>query len=172
MRGPWRYFDLSSRTCERFTDRARLVLALADEFAIEQRSLEISPEHILRGLACGGQGVGRAALEDLGVDLIQLLPKLLALLPPHAARPLPSMDELRASDPTKIFPLRELGPGAEACLVAARKAAAEMGHNYVGTEHLLLGLLGHPSPAADFLKKHGATNESARGAVTRLLYGN
>ena len=170
MSGSWQYFDPSNAAYERFTERARLVFALADHFAGKQRSPDISPEHILRGLACASCGVGRLVLNGLGVDLLRLLPEVMELLPPYPARPLPPMEELMA-DPARSFPEREFGPGARKCLEAAWRAAAGLNHNYLGTEHLVLGLLSHECPAAAFLRGHGVNLESAKSGVIELLHG-
>ncbi|HZK79935.1 MAG TPA: Clp protease N-terminal domain-containing protein, partial [Humisphaera sp.] len=70
-----------------------MVFALADHFAGEQRSRDISPEHILRGLACASCGIGRTVLNGLGVDLLRLLPAVMQLLPPYPIRPLPPIEE-------------------------------------------------------------------------------
>ncbi|HEX4794173.1 MAG TPA: Clp protease N-terminal domain-containing protein [Humisphaera sp.] len=170
MKGIWRYFDLSTSTYARFTGRARLVMALADQFAGERHAREITPEHILRGLASGGRGAGRTVLDEMGVDLARLLPELIDLSPLQPIASLPSMSEM-ASDPAKYFPEMELGPAAVECLAGAKRAAEDMKHNYIGTEHLLLGLLSQDSPAAGFLRERGISFELARSGVCRLLYG-
>lgn len=171
MRGPWRYFDLSNATCHGFTDRARLTFALGEQFALEQRAPNIEAEHILRGLASGGRGVGRTVLEEMGIDLFRLLPMIAELLPMYPEKPLPPIEEMLANDPTKYFPDLVLGPGGTACLEAACESAKELHHNYLGTEHLVMGLIFGQSPAAAFLCDRGATGEVFRERVVRLLVG-
>lgn len=80
-RGIWRYFDHRFTPCERFNDRARLVMALSEQFAAEQHSPRIEPEHVLRALGSADRGVARTVLEGLGVDLLSLLPCIAATLP-------------------------------------------------------------------------------------------
>ena len=153
-RGIWRYFDLGYAPCEWFTDRARLVMALAEVFAAEQGSLFIEPEHVLRGLASGPRGVGRMVLERLGVELLSLLPGIAASLPALGGGFLPD---------------HTFGPRAEMLCSAARDSATELAHRYVGTEHLLLGLLRTPGPASAFLQERGVTYEKALRAVIEML---
>lgn len=167
----WRYFELSNTTCKRFTDRARLTLALAEQFAFEQRVQEIEPEHILRGLASGGRGVGRTALEKIGIDLFRLLPQIVELLPPYPEKPLAPVDEMLAN-PSKCSPDPFLGVRSLACLEAARAAASELQHNYYGSEHLVLGVINTESAASAFLKARGATAQLFRDAMAQILYGD
>jgi ATP-dependent Clp protease ATP-binding subunit ClpA len=154
MTSPTRYFSSRYDLCEGMTDRARCVLAAAHQVALEQRSAAIEPEHVLRALATGDRGVGRCALEALGTDLPRLLPKIVELIPPHMQDP--------PAGP-------EFGPRGEALLAAARSAAAELNHLYLGTEHLVLALLREPSPIRDLLRQNGVTYESAFEGVKRLL---
>ena len=167
MRCIKRYFESSNETFARFTDRARLVFALAEEFAIEQRSPEISPEHILRGVACGSQGVGRVALKELGIDLARELPAILDLLPPNIVELSPPLNIWPLS--SSVYAERTIGSGAAECLRAARRAADAMDHNYLGTEHIVWGLLSHECPAAAFLGERGVSFESARNGIKRVL---
>jgi ATP-dependent Clp protease ATP-binding subunit ClpC len=156
---------------DRYTERARLAVALAKQFAREQRR-PIEPEHILRGIASGGRGVGRAVLEELGIDLFRLLPEIAELLAAYPAKPLPPIGEMLASDPSKYFPEPVLGAGAVACLDTARRIAKELRHNYLGTEHLVMGLVDGQSSASAFLRARGATGQSVRDGVVRLLIGD
>jgi len=142
-----------------FTDRARLVVSLAKQFATDYWSREIAPEHILRGLACVGGRSGEI-LDGLGFDLVRLVPQVLELFPPEALRPHPLPKELR-SRPPRI----ELGSVAKECLQAANRAAMEFNVHYVADDHLLLGLLSYKSPASDFLQSRGVTFELVKDAV-------
>lgn len=149
-----RYFDPHNALCARMSERARLVLAVADQFAMEQGVGEIEPAHMLRGLASVGCGVGRSALQGLGIDLFDLLPAIRQLTPRHHG--MPALE-------------RNFSPRGQAVLTAARQASADLSHRYVGTEHLVLGLLAEPSTAADFLMQRGATHEAVMAEVKRLL---
>jgi ATP-dependent Clp protease ATP-binding subunit ClpC len=151
----------------RYSDRARLVFALARQYAFDQRSRSVSPEHILRGLACAGTGRALEVLGGLGVDLIQLYPQVLELFPPEAIRSpgLQVPDEWRSSTPLEI----QLGPEVEEGLRAAKRFAAKMAYNYLGTEHLILGLLGCDSPAAAFLREKGLSFEAVKNGIAPLV---
>src|SRR5438094_6592113 len=110
------YFDCENEIWKRFTDRARLVMAVADQFALEQRVNEIRPEHILRALASVDCGVGRAVLDGLNIDLFKLLPEIVELLPAGSgAHPLN----------------RDFGKAGRALLAATHRAASELAHNYI-----------------------------------------
>ena len=171
MHGPWQYFDLPNATYEGFTDRARLTFALAEQFACS----EIEPEHILRGLASGGCGVGRTVLEEMGVDLFRLLPEIVELIPECPKKPLPPVEEILAEGPAavaKYFPDKVLSRDSATCLEAARSGAKGLEHNYLGTEHLVIGLIAVQSPASAFLHDRGVTAEAFRAGVVRLLIGD
>jgi len=172
MRGPSKYF-VSGGAFDGLTERARFVFALAEQYAGERRSPEISPEDVLRGMTCGGRGVGRAALEGLGVELVGLLPDIIGLAPVYPERKLPrTLDEMLKVDVEKLYPEIEMGDGARGCLSGARESAASMGHNYVGTEHVLLGLLRVESAAGRFLRDRGVSFDSAKRAVEGVLFGD
>jgi ATP-dependent Clp protease ATP-binding subunit ClpC len=130
------------------------VLAVAHQFALEQRSPGIEPEHLLRGLASLDLGVGRSVLANLGIDLFKLLPEIVELLPRRSDIPLPE---------------RDLSASGNAVLAAARRAASELGHRYVGSEHVMLGLIAHPSSASAFLVQRGASYDGAINGVKQLL---
>ena len=111
---------------ERFTDRARRVLVLAQEQARLLDHNFIGTEHLLLGLIGEGEGVAAQALQSLGV----------------------SMDAARARVEETIGPVRSPAAGAPPFTSRAKKVlelslreALELGHNYIGTEHILLGLL-------------------------------
>ncbi len=111
---------------ERFTDRARRVLVIAQE---EARTLEhafIRPEHLLLGLA-RGEGVASTALSDLGLRYTAMRQRFVEALAavPSAGR----LDKVPFS------------PQAKKTLEFSLREALKLGHNYIGTEHILLGLL-------------------------------
>jgi ATP-dependent Clp protease ATP-binding subunit ClpC len=131
-------------------------MAVAHQFASEQRAREIEPEHILRAIASVDRGVGRTILDSLGVDLFLLLPRIVELLPTH--------DHEYCID-------IEFGVRGNELLSVAWQIASSLSHEYVGTEHLTLALLRVNGQASDFLRHRGATYEAALDAVTRLLTG-
>jgi len=141
---------------ERFTDRARKVMQLAKDEARRLNHAQIEPEHILLGLVKEGSGVAANVLGDLGVDLKVLRREVEALVETGEtaveAGPLP------------------LTPRAKNCLTAALEEAKQLSHNYVGTEHLLLGLL-HESAGAivQVWTKLEVSIEHVREAVLKLL---
>ena len=172
MRGLLRHLKLSIDTDRDFTNRARLAVALAEQFARERKAVEVEPEDILRGVASGGHGVGRTVLDGMGVDLFRLLPEIAELAPTFPAKPLPTIDEMLKSDPAKYFPPVVFGRAGKASLQAARSAAKNLHHNYLGTEHLVMGLINGSSSAAAFLRQRGVTAESFRAGVVQLLCGD
>jgi Clp amino terminal domain, pathogenicity island component len=142
---------------ERFTDRARRVVVLAQE---EDRFLNhnyIGTEHILLGLIHEGEGVAAQALEQLGVSL-------------EAVRA--QVEEVigRGTDaPTGHIPFT---PRAKKVLELSLREALELGHNYIGTEHILLGLLREgQGVGAQVLGELGADLTRVRQVVVQLLAG-
>ena len=111
---------------ERFTDRARLVVVLAQEEARMLHHDHIGTEHILLGLIRGGDGVAARALESLGISL-------------EAVRQ--HVGEITGQGqraPSGHIPFT---PRATKVLELSLREALQLGHNYIGTEHILLGLL-------------------------------
>ncbi|HEX2267720.1 MAG TPA: Clp protease N-terminal domain-containing protein, partial [Actinomycetota bacterium] len=140
---------------ERFTDRARRVIVLAQEEARMLNHDYIGTEHILLGLINEIDGVAAAALESLGVSL-------------EGARA--QVEELvrRGEQPaTGHIPFT---PRAKKALELSLREALRLGHNYIGTEHILLGLIHEGTGVgAQVLTKLGATLEGVREEVMRLL---
>jgi ATP-dependent Clp protease ATP-binding subunit ClpC len=142
---------------ERFTDRARRVVVLAQE---EARTLEhnyIGTEHILLGILHEGEGVASKALETLGVPLDGVRKEIESTIG-------------RGEGPaTGHVPFT---PGAKKVLELSLREALELGHSYIGTEHLLLGLVREgEGVASQVLVKMGAGLEKVREAVVRELSG-
>jgi ATP-dependent Clp protease ATP-binding subunit ClpC len=138
-------FQFSSR---RFTDRATYVLAEARHQAA-RRHCHIAPEHVLLALTIIESGQVRIILERLGVDLQRDCKQLAALVP--AASPSASTGKPKFSPETKRL------------LEQARQSARDLSHNYVGSEHLVLGLLRcQPCPAGNYLRARGVTVEKFR----------
>lgn len=158
---------------ERFTDRARKVMWLARQ-AVEQRHCPaVDCEHLLIGLIEEATGVAARVLGELGVDLARVRAAAEArseptVEPPPAARPAPRgcFFFLRWLSPIKL-------PATVAVHSAINAAMAEgraMKHNYVGTEHLLLGLLRQAdSGAARILMEQGVSLDDARRHTLNLL---
>lgn len=141
---------------ERFTDRARKVMQLAKDEARRLNHAQIEPEHILLGLVKEGSGVAANVLGDLGVDLKILRREVEALV---------ETGETAVED----GPL-PLTPRAKNCLTATLEEAKQLSHNYVGTEHLLLGLLHEREGAiVQVWTKLKVSIEQVRDAVLKLL---
>jgi hypothetical protein len=142
---------------ERFTDRARRVVVLAQEEARLLNHNYIGTEHILLGLAHEGEGVAARALTELGISL-------------EAVRA--QVEEIIGRGqqaPTGHIPFT---PRAKKVLELSLREALELGHNYIGTEHILLGLIREgEGVAAQVLVKLGAGLARARQVVVQLLSG-
>ncbi|WP_328293493.1 ATP-dependent Clp protease ATP-binding subunit [Kineococcus sp. NBC_00420] len=143
---------------ERFTDRARRVVVLAQEEARMLNHNYIGTEHVLLGLIHEGEGVAAKALESLGV----------------------SQDAVRAQvqeiigqgqqAPSGHIPFT---PRAKKVLELSLREALQLGHNYIGTEHILLGLIREgEGVAAQVLVKLGADLNRVRQQVIQLLSGS
>ncbi len=142
---------------ERFTDRARRVIVLAQEEATILNHNYIGTEHILLGLIHDGEGVAAKALESLGVSLA-------------AARRL--VDEIIGEGESPARGHIPFTPRAKKVLELSLRESLELGHNYIGTEHILLGLIREGTGVgAQVLTRLGATLESVRDEVTGLLQG-
>jgi hypothetical protein len=111
---------------ERFTDRARRVLVVAQEEARGLNHSFIRPEHILLGLL-PGEGVAATALRQLGVSPEEVRDRVAQAVPPA---------ETDASASKVPF-----SPEAKKALEMSLREALKLGHNYIGTEHLVLGVL-------------------------------
>ncbi len=144
---------------ERFTDRARRVVVLAQE---EARMLEhnyIGTEHLLLGLIHEGEGVAAKALRALDVDLDTLRREVQALVG-------------RGQQPTPEAHI-PFTPQAKKTLELALRESVHLGHDYIGTEHLLLGLVREgEGPAAQVLQQRGIELNAVRQQVIRLLHGH
>jgi ATP-dependent Clp protease ATP-binding subunit ClpC len=140
---------------EKFSERARRVLTLAQEEAQHFNHTYIGTEHILLGLLREDEGVGAKVLANLGVGLSK-------------ARSAVEFIIGRGEKPSTT----EIGltPRAKRVIELAIDEARHLGHNYIGTEHLLLGLLREGGGvAADVLDSFGITLERARAETTRVL---
>src|SRR5947208_2233206 len=142
---------------ERFTDRARRVVVLAQEEARMLNHNYIGTEHILLGLIHEGEGVAAKALESLGISL-------------EAVRS--QVEEIIGQGqqaPSGHIPFT---PRAKKVLELSLREALQLGHNYIGTEHILLGLIREgEGVAAQVLVKLGADLNRVRQQVIQLLSG-
>ena len=142
---------------ERFTDRARRVVVLAQEEARMLNHDYIGTEHILLGLIHEGEGVAAKALESLGISL-------------EAVRQ--QVEEIIGQGqqaPSGHIPFT---PRAKKVLELSLREALQLGHNYIGTEHILLGLIREgEGVAAQVLVKLGADLNRVRQQVIQLVHG-
>ena len=142
---------------ERFTDRARRVLVLAQEEARLLNHSFIGTEHILLGLIHEGEGLAAKALEALGISLEAVREKVEETIGPAG------------SAPTGSPPFT---PRAKKVLELSLREALQLGHNYIGTEHMLLGLVREgEGVAAQVLQSLGADLPRVRQQVIQLLSG-
>ena len=141
---------------ERFTDRARKVMALANQEAQRFNHEYIGTEHILLGLVKEGSGVGANVLKNLDVDLRKVRLEVEKLV--KSGPEMVTMGKLPQT------------PRAKKVIEFAIEEARSLNHNYVGTEHLLLGLLReHDGVAAQVLMNLGLKLEEVREEVLNLL---
>jgi len=142
---------------ERFTDRARRVVVLAQEEARMLNHNYIGTEHILLGLIHEGEGVAAKALESMDISL-------------EAVRA--QVEEIIGQGqqaPSGHIPFT---PRAKKVLELSLREALQLGHNYIGTEHILLGLIREgEGVAAQVLVKLGADLNRVRQQVIQLLSG-
>ena len=141
---------------ERFTDRARKVMALANQEAQRFNHEYIGTEHILLGLVKEGSGVGANVLKNLDVDLRKVRLEVEKLV--KSGPDMVTMGKLPQT------------PRAKKVIEYAIEEARSLNHNYVGTEHLLLGLLReHEGVAAQVLMNLSLKLEEVREEVLNLL---
>src|SRR5512139_145708 len=142
---------------ERFTDRARRVVVLAQEEARMLNHNYIGAEHILLGLIHEGEGVAAKALESLNISLEAVRQQVEEIIGQGQAAP------------TGHIPFT---PRAKKVLELSLREALQLGHNYIGTEHILLGLIREgEGVAAQVLVKLGADLNRVRQQVIQLLSG-
>ncbi len=142
---------------ERFTDRARRVVVLAQEEARGLNHNYIGTEHILLGLIHEGEGVASKALESLGISLEAVREQVQEIIGQGQQAP------------TGHIPFT---PRAKKVLELSLREALQLGHNYIGTEHILLGLIREgEGVAAQVLVKLGADLSRVRQQVIQLISG-
>ena len=142
---------------ERFTDRARRVVVLAQDEARGLKHNYIGTEHLLLGLISEGEGVAAKALETMGIK-------------GEAVRA--SVIEIIGEGEKPVEGHIPFTPRAKRVFELSLREALQLGHNYIGTEHLLLGLLKEgEGVAAQVLTKQGADLSQVRQTVIQMLSG-
>jgi len=142
---------------ERFTDRARRVVVLAQEEARMLNHNYIGTEHILLGLIHEGEGVAAKALESLNISLDGVREQVQEIIGQGQQAPAGHIP---------------FTPRAKKVLELSLREALQLGHNYIGTEHILLGLIREgEGVAAQVLVKLGADLNRVRQQVIQLLSG-
>ena len=116
------------RNFDRFTERAKLAIEKAQESATELGHGYIGTEHMLLGIAKEGEGLGAKVLREAGLDEV-LLEEIV---------------EKYVGKGVAGTPAQGLTPRAKCVIELAAENAARLGHSYVGTEHLLMGILREP----------------------------
>jgi hypothetical protein len=140
---------------EKFTDRARKVMQLANEEAQQLSHEYIGTEHILLGLVKEGSGVAANVLKNLDIDLRTIRLEVEKLIKP--------------GPPTRTFEKLPQTPRGKRVIEYALEEAGDLGHNYVGSEHILLGLLRErEGVAAWVLENLGVTLAEVREEVLSL----
>ncbi len=154
---PWAQSALSpARVYERFTDRSRKVMQLASKEAERFNHEYIGTEHLLLGLVTEGAGVAAVALQNLGIDLDKIRAEVEKIVP---------------SGPDMVTPGgRPQTPRMKKVIEYSIEEAGKLDHNYVGTEHLLLGLIREEEGvAAQVLMNLGLNLAAVRAEVLTIL---
>ena len=140
----------------RMTDRARRVMSLANDQSVRLNCPDVRPEHVLLALAEEGIGVAAHVLMRSGVDF-QRLKRAAAL----------NLRKREVVCDTSPLPLSST---TEQLLARAEAECAALGHGYIGTEHLLLGLTSMPATSAhDMLASLGVSSDTVRQEVLSIL---
>jgi ATP-dependent Clp protease ATP-binding subunit ClpA len=143
---------------QRFTDRARRVVVLAQEEARRLDHNYIGTEHILLGLISEGEGVAARALNSIGISLDAVRQQVEEII------------GRGQQEPPGHIPFT---PRAKKVLELSLRESKQLGHNYIGTEHILLGLIREGNGvAAQVLVKLGADLKRVRQQVIQLLHGH
>jgi ATP-dependent Clp protease ATP-binding subunit ClpC len=143
---------------ERFTDRARRVVVLAQEEARMLNHDYVGTEHVLLGLIREGEGVAAKALQALGISLQAVRQQVEEII---------GRGQQARSGPIPFT------PRAKKVLELSLREALQLGHDYIGTEHILLGLIGEgEGVAAQVLVNLGADLDRVRQQVIGLLHGH
>jgi hypothetical protein len=150
-------FVEGSQIFERFTDRARLAVARSNDEALAMRHNYIGTEHLLLALFDTNGGVSDVVLQELGLS--------------HDAATR-EIETIIGRGPGEVTGQQPFTPRAKKVLEEAVNVSSEIGHRYIGTEHLLLALFrGQQGVAKVVLEKHGATEDRVRESILRHLAG-
>ncbi|RDI59667.1 ClpA/ClpB-like protein [Nocardia pseudobrasiliensis] len=140
---------------ERFTDRARRVVVLAQEQARQMNHNYIGTEHILLGLIAEGEGIAAQVLHDLEIELTAMRADVEQII------------GRGKQEPAGYIPFT---PRAKKVLEMSHMEAVQLGHSYIGTEHVLLGLvIEHEGVGAQVLERRGAALEDLRARILARL---
>ena len=139
---------------ERFTQRARRVLSLAHQEAERSRNNNIGTEHLLLGLMDEEGGVAGRVLRELGMTSDRVREVIRRVTTSSSS-----------FDPNRV----ELAAETQQVLEHAVEEARRLGHHYIGTEHILLGLIRVDSTAMEVLRRLGVTPEQIRRQTRRVL---
>ncbi len=138
---------------ERFTQRARRVLSLAHQEAERARQSSIGTEHLLLGLIDEDGGVAGRVLRELGLESSRMREMVNRVVP----------------EGSEVLAKLELSAETQQVLEFAVDEARRLGHHYIGTEHILLGLIRIESPAMEVLRRLGVTPDQIRRQTRRVL---
>lgn len=142
---------------ERYTDQARRVVVLAQEAARELKHNYIGTEHLLLGLRAEENGLAARVLSHFGVGLQAVQEQILRIV---------GQGQELVDGPVPFT------PRAKKVLELSLREALSLGHNYIGTEHILLGLVRENEGVAyHILRDAGADAEKVRGEIIRMLSG-
>src|SRR5258708_15164280 len=143
-------------TMDRFTQGARRALSIGQDTAKRRESSYITTDHVLVALMHEECGVAARVLRDLGLD-VRRVEELLERMVPHGQR-------------RHAIPSLNLSPGTKSMMVLAVDEARRLGHPYIGTEHLLLGImLQNEGTAVDVLARLNVSPEEVRRHTWRVL---
>ena len=142
----------------RFTERAKRAVIMAKEEAVRMNHPQVGTEHILLGLIGVGSGVALAIIEKMGIDSGEIRREI--------------EKKAQTGSPTLILGEMPLSPQAKRVLELALEEAVAFGHNYVGTEHIFLGLIREKEGiAAQILEQMGLDLGKVRSEIMNLLGG-
>jgi ATP-dependent Clp protease ATP-binding subunit ClpA len=142
---------------ERFTDRARKSLVLAEQEVRELHHLAIGTEHLLLGLLSEGDGVAGRVLAESGITLEAARKKVSSMMP--------------ADPEAKAVNRPPFTPRAKKTLELSLREALRLRHNYIGTEHLLLGLIREDGGGAQVLRALGGNAAAVQAQIEEVLEG-
>jgi ATP-dependent Clp protease ATP-binding subunit ClpC len=139
---------------DRLTDRAKRVFRAAEAIAMARNACDIAPYDLLLAIAECDRGVGRFMLEELSIDLVELKGE----------------SSQKNEESGNTWAALGFSPETLHVFAWAKEEARLLGHNYIGTEHLVLGLLrDEQSKAGTFLRDRSASSERARDTLREIL---